>query len=201
MSEKQNEEKKKGMKDVFEAVEDIRCDVQKSLKFIEEFLSEPMCGRCLPCSLGSFEAMERLKRLSASLGVQEDVDAVQRIASQMLESSMCKKGKDTAKFLQESLKTEAYKEHVENKCHERECPELVTYRIIPENCVMCGLCQDACKYNAIIGEKKTSYRSGYLPFEIRQKRCVKCGDCVDACPYAAIEIIEEAIKDEAKVKV
>jgi len=64
------------------------------------------------------------------------------------------------------------------------------YRVIPEKCVICGLCQDACKYNAIFGVKMTSYRSGYLPFEIRQKRCVKCGDCVPACPYGAIEVIE-----------
>jgi len=64
-------------------------------------------------------------------------------------------------------------------------------RVIPEKCTLCGLCKDACKYHAVQGERQVSYRSGYLPFEIRQKRCVKCGDCMTACPYGAIEIIEE----------
>lgn len=194
MSETNGDVKKKDMKDVFEAVESIKCDIQKSLKFVQEFLSEPMCGRCLPCALGSYEAEVRLKRIAAGIAGQGDVDAVQRIADQMLEGSMCKKGKDTAKFLLETLKTDAFREHLGGKCHLRECPSLITYRIIPEKCVICGLCQDACRYNAIIGEKKSPYRSGYLPFEIRQKRCVKCGECVPACPYAAIEIIEEKIE-------
>ena len=194
MSETDGDVKKKEMKDVFEAVENIRCDIQKSLKFVQEFLSEPMCGRCLPCALGSYEAEVRLKRIAAGIAGQGDVDAVQRIADQMLEGSMCKKGKDTAKFMLDALKTDAFREHLAGKCHLRECPSFITYRIIPEKCVICGLCQDACRYNAITGEKKSSYRSGYLPFEIRQKRCVKCGECVAACPYSAIEIIEEKIK-------
>ncbi|MEW6109045.1 MAG: NADH-ubiquinone oxidoreductase-F iron-sulfur binding region domain-containing protein [Nitrospirota bacterium] len=201
MSEANGDVKKKDMKDVFQAVENIRCVIQKSLKFVDEFLSEPMCGRCLPCSLGSYEAMIRLKRIAAGIGELDDVNALERIGEQMLEGSMCKKGKDTAKFLLDSLKTDSYKEHLEKRCHERECPTLITFRIIPEKCVICGLCKDACRYNAILGEKKSSYLSGYLPFEIRQKRCVKCGDCVKACPYDAIEVIEEAIKAEAEVRV
>jgi len=181
---------KKDMKDVLAAVENIKCMVQKSQKFVEEFLSEPMCGKCHPCALGSYEALVRLKRISAGIGKQEDVAAIQRIADDMLESSRCIKGKDTAKFLLSALKTEAFREHLEGHCEERECPAYVIYRVIPEKCVICGLCQDACKYNAIMGQKTVSYRSGYLPFEIRQKRCVKCGDCLPACPYGAIEVIE-----------
>ncbi len=181
---------KKDMKDVLAAVENIKCMVQKSQKFVEEFLSEPMCGKCHPCALGSYEALVRLKRISAGVGTQEDVAAIQRISDDMLESSRCIKGKDTAKFLLNALKTDAFRQHLDGHCEERECPSYIMYRVIPEKCVMCGLCQDACKYNAIVGQKKVSYRSGYLPFEIRQKRCVKCGDCLPACPYGAIEVVE-----------
>ncbi len=182
---------KKDMKDVLAAVQDIKCPIQRSLIFVEEFLSEPMCGKCHPCALGSYEALVRLKKIAAGTGEQSDVDAVQRIADQMLEGSRCIKGKDTAKFLLTALKTEAFREHLEGHCEEHECPSYVIYRVVPEKCVLCGLCQEACKYHAILGEKKVSYRSGYLPFEIRQKRCVKCGDCFTACTYGAIEKIEE----------
>jgi len=188
---KKDEAPKKDMKDVFAAVENIKCVVQKSQKFVEEFLSEPMCGKCHPCMLGSYEALVRLKRISAGIGGRADVEAIERIAAQMLEGSRCIKGKDTAKFLISSLKTDAFNEHLGGKCAERECPAYITYKIIPEKCVICGLCKDACRYNAIAGEKRVSHRSGYLPFEIRQKRCVKCGECVPACPYGAIEVIEE----------
>ncbi len=193
MSETANKDEapKKDMKDVFAAVENIKCSVQKSQKFVEEFLSEPMCGKCHPCMLGSYEALVRLKRISAGVGNEGDVRAVKRIADDMLESSRCIKGKDTAKFLLAELKGEAFAEHLAGKCSARECPNYIMYRVIPEKCVMCALCKDACKYNAILGEKRTSYRAGYLPFEIRQKRCVKCGDCLPACPYGAIEVIEE----------
>ena len=190
---KKEETPKKDMKDVLAAVQNIKCVIQKSQKFVEEFLSEPMCGKCHPCSLGSYEALVRLKRISAGIGKEEDVAAIQMIAGQMLEGSRCIKGKDTAKFLMDALKTESFREHLSGHCEERECPSYITYKVIPNKCVLCGLCKDACKYNAIQGEKRVSYRSGYLPFEIRQKRCVKCGDCLAACPYGAIEAIEEKI--------
>ena len=186
-----DETPKKDMKDVVAAAEKVKCPVQKSQIFVEEFLSEPMCGKCHPCALGSFEALVRIKRISSGKGKQEDVAAVQRIADDMLEGSRCIKGKDTAKFLLEALKTAAFREHLEGHCEDRECTELIMYRVIPEKCVLCGLCKDACKYYAVQGEKQVSYRSGYLPFEIRQKRCVKCGDCMAACPYGAIEVVEE----------
>jgi ferredoxin len=188
---KKDETPKKDMKDVLASVEGINCPVQRSQKFVEEFLSEPMCGKCHPCALGSYEALVRLKRISAGIGKKEDMAVIQRIADDMLEASRCIKGKDTAKFLLEALNSASFKEHLDGHCEVRECPAYVTYRIIPGKCNSCGLCQDVCKDLAIQGEKKVSYRSGYLPFEIRQKRCVKCGDCVAACPYGAIEVIEE----------
>jgi len=188
---KKEEAPKKDMKDVFAAAEKVKCPVQKSQIFVEEFLSEPMCGKCHPCALGTYEALVRLKRISAGLGKKADVAAIQRIADDMLEGSRCIKGKDTAKFLLDALKTDAFREHLEGHCEEKECRSYILYKVIPEKCVLCGLCKDACKYYAVQGEKKVSYRSGYLPFEIRQKRCVKCGDCMAACLYGAIEVIEE----------
>lgn len=187
-----NEPKKeKDMKDVLAAAEKFKCAVQRSQKFVEEFLSEPMCGKCHPCALGSFEALVRLKRISSGSGSREDVAAIKRIADDMLEASRCIKGKDTAKFLLASLETGAFDGHLGGSCAGKECAAYIIYKIVPDKCVLCGDCKSACKYNAVQGEKKVSYRSGYLPYEIRQKRCVKCGDCYTACKFGAIEIIEE----------
>lgn len=193
------EQKEKKVEDIKKEAEARKCPVNKSLYYIEEFLAGPMCGRCFPCSLGSYEARVRLQNIVEGGGVEADLSALKRIANEMLEGSMCKKGKDTAKFILDWMSTDVYREHIEGKCPDMECLALIEYRIIPERCIMCGDCKDVCKYNAIIGEKKVTYLSGYLPFEIRQKRCIKCGDCIKVCPTEAIVIVDVKSKEPVGV--
>jgi ferredoxin len=177
------------MEEVKEKADEKKCATQKALTFIEEFLAEPMCGRCFPCSMGSYEARIRLKKLVGGSASEGDVEAVKKIAAVMREASMCKKGKDTAKYIQEEVDVNELAEHLAGVCSKSECTEYINYVIIPEKCTMCGDCLDACKDNAIIGEKKKTYLSGYLPFEIVQKRCTKCGECIKVCKYDAIKIV------------
>jgi MinD superfamily P-loop ATPase len=158
-----------------------------------------MCGRCFPCALGSYEAKIRLQNIVEGRGTEADINAIKRIALDMIEASMCKKGKDTAKFILEWMDTEVYNEHIEGRCPDMECKAFIEYIIVPEQCIMCDLCKEVCKYNAIVGEKKRPFLSGYLPFEIRQKRCVKCGDCLPVCPTNAI--IVENVKSREPVSV
>lgn len=188
------EQKEKKVEEIKKEAEVRKCPVSKALYFIEEFLVGPMCGKCFPCEMGVYEARIRLKDITEGKGSEEDIFAIKRIASDMLYSSRCKRGKDTASYILEWLETDVFNEHIIGRCPDRECSALQEYKIIPEDCVMCGLCQEACRYNAILGEKKKGYKSGYLPFEIRQKRCVKCGDCVPVCPTAAIVIAD--VKEE-----
>lgn len=178
------------VEDIKKSAEAIGCPVQRSLYYVEEFLSGPMCGRCFPCALGTYEAKIRLQKIIDGIGTESDILAIKRIAEDMLEGSLCMKGKNTAKFILEWMATDVFNEHVGGRCPSHECKAFIEYRIIPEKCIMCGLCKEACRYNAIIGEKKKPFLSGYLPFEIRQKRCVKCGDCLPVCPTEAIVIVD-----------
>ncbi|MBI5195062.1 MAG: 4Fe-4S dicluster domain-containing protein [Nitrospirae bacterium] len=186
-----NEIKEKKLEDIKKEAEEKKCLVQRALYFVDEFLAGPMCGRCFPCSFGSYEARIRLRNLSEGIGSEEDILRLKRIAENMLEASMCKKGKDTAKFIMDYIDTEAFRGHLTGVCPEGECHSLIKYVILPEKCTMCGICLDACKDYAIIGEKKKSYLSGYQPYEIAVKRCTKCGDCIKVCPFKAIEITTE----------
>jgi len=186
------EEKEKKVEEIKKEAEAKGCPVRQAHYYINEFLSGPMCGRCFPCSMGSYEARVRLGRLMDGTGTEADIGAIKRIAQNMSLSSFCKKGKDTAKFITDWTATGVYEEHAKGRCPDRECKGLIEFKIIAEKCTNCGACLSACKYDAIIGEKRVSYRSGYLPFEIRQARCVKCGDCVPACPENAIEITDKA---------
>ncbi len=127
-----------------------------------------------------------------------DVEALRRIGSQMIVGSFCIKGKDTGKFLIETItgSEKEFQQHVSGSCPRGECINLIEYVINPDLCVMCGKCLEVCKYNAIIGEKREPYLSGYLPFEIRQKRCTRCGECVPVCPTGAIEITTTKREEE-----
>lgn len=177
------------MKDVKAKAEEMKCTAQQAFVFIEEFLAEPMCGRCFPCSFGSYEARIRLKRVAEGTSNEEDIERLNRICSNMLEASMCKKGKDTAAFIGEKIEKKDLLKHLAGECVSKECKDFDVYIIDPDKCTMCGLCLDACKDNAIKGEKREAFRSGYLPFEIAQKRCTKCGDCIKVCPDKAILLI------------
>ncbi|MBA3060348.1 MAG: 4Fe-4S dicluster domain-containing protein [Nitrospirae bacterium] len=193
------EHKELKLEDIKREAEERRCRVQRALYYIEKFLSEPMCGKCFPCAFGTYEAKIRLKDIVSGKGKEADVFALRRIAGGMIEAPRCKKGRDTAKFILEWMDTDVFKEHVDGRCPDRECLALIEYRIIPGKCIMCGECQVVCKFNAIIGEKKKPYLSGYLPFEIIQKRSTKCGECVKVCPTEAIEIVDVKSKEPVGV--
>jgi NADH:ubiquinone oxidoreductase subunit F (NADH-binding)/(2Fe-2S) ferredoxin len=178
--------------------EEKTCSVQKALTFLEEFIAGPMCGRCYPCSLGTEEAKIRLIRLSQHLddATESDLQALKRIASFMIESSYCKKGRDTGRFLAEKIESaeEEFRLHISGICPKRECISSTEYVVNPDLCVACGACVKRCKYDAIKGEAAES-TAGFLPFEIKQKVCVRCGECVNVCPTGAIEVISR-IKEE-----
>jgi ferredoxin len=193
--ETRTEETGKKLEDIKKDAEERACPVQRTLYFIEEFIAGPMCSKCYPCSLGTGEAKIRLRKISGSSGKAGDADirVLKRIGLGMLDGSFCKKGKDTGKFIVETLNAteDEFHEHLSGVCPKKECAALVEYVIDPERCSMCGKCSEVCKPGAIIGEKKRPYLSGYLPFEIRQRRCIKCGECVKVCPSGAIEVIKK----------
>jgi ferredoxin len=193
------EENEKKVGDIKKEADEIRCPVKAALYYTEEFLEGPMCGKCFPCEMGAYEAKLRLQNIVSGSGTESDIQALGTIASEMLDISRCKRGKDTAQFILDWINTEAFRDHIDGRCPEKECTALLTYRIIPEKCIMCGLCQEACKSNAIVGEKKSPFLSGYLPFEIVQKRCRKSGECIKVCPVDAIEIIDAKTVTEVEV--
>lgn len=194
------EEKGKTLKEIRKEAEEKACPVQKTLYYVEEFIAGPMCGKCYPCALGTQEAKIRLIKIGQHLegAGALDIEALKRIGLQMREGSFCKKGKDTGEFITETLASslEEFSLHLTGTCPKKECISLVEYVINPDLCIICGKCLEACKYEAIIGEVKKTYLSGYRPFEIRQKRCTRCGECVKVCPTKAIEVLTREVEEE-----
>ncbi len=181
--------KAKKISDIVQESGSIKCPARRTLSVINEFLRGPMCGRCHPCSFGSYETRLRMMDITEGNGSALDIETIRKIADMMLVLSMCKKGKDVASFVLEMLDVPSFCEHLNGICEDRECKALIEYRNVPENCIRCGLCQEACRFNAIIGEKQISDKCCFLPFEIRQKRCTKCGECIKVCPTNAIIVV------------
>jgi NAD-dependent dihydropyrimidine dehydrogenase PreA subunit len=193
------EEKGKKLEDIRKEAEEKTCPVQMALYFINEFLSGPMCGKCFPCSLGTQEAKIRLIRIAQHLdnATVSDIAALRRIAEVMIESSRCKKGKDTGRFITEKL-SKSYDEfsaHLDSPCAKKECIFRTEYIINPDLCIRCGKCLEACKYNAIVSNVNKSHVCQVLPFEIRQENCTRCGECVTVCPTEAIDVITIEIEE------
>jgi ferredoxin len=188
-------EKGKKLEDIRREAEEKTCPVQRVLYFIEEFIAGPMCSKCYPCSLGTGEAKIRLMKTAGYSGkaCDEDLRVLRRIGLAMIDGSFCKKGKDTGRFIIETLASseEEFRKHIAGVCPDRECTAFVEYVINPALCTMCGKCAEVCEPGAITGEKKRPYLSGYLPFEIRQRRCTRCGECIKVCPEGAIEVSEK----------
>ena len=169
----------------------VDCAVQKALALWQAFQEEKMCGKCHPCMLGSYEVLKILGRLAEGKGHGRDLAQLDLIAAEMLMGSRCKKGKDVAKAMSETLKADRdeFVEHYEQGlCRHKECRDLLTYHIDVSKCTMCGECLSACKYAAIAGEKRSPFLSGYLPFRVRLNRCVRCDACRVVCPEDAIEV-------------
>jgi NAD-dependent dihydropyrimidine dehydrogenase PreA subunit len=183
-----NDQKERSTSDIIQETVSLSCPVQKAVYYMDAFLKELMCGRCFPCALGTYEAAAILRSVTGGNAHNTDIIALQRIADAMLTASRCKRGRDTAVFLADLLKSETFSDHVNGRCAGRECTAYIDYRIIPEKCVLCGECQSICRYHAVVGEKKVPYLSGYLPFEIVSKRCTRCGECIKVCPTGAIVV-------------
>ncbi len=76
---------------------------------------------------------------------------------------------------------EEYEEHVNDKyCRAKRCQGMGSYRILPEHCILCGLCKQACAFDAVVELRDK--------FFIDQDYCTRCKACYSVCPTQAIVI-------------
>lgn len=173
-----------------------KCNVLLMLRHLEKFSDEKMCGKCYPCRIGTEDAIRILRRMVGGAGEEGDVDKLKAIASVMKAASFCKLGRDAGGALADSISEHRieYEQHISEKlCVQRECDGLITYRIVPYRCTMCGACKKVCEFDAIIGEEFLPYSTENLPYRIIPRRCRNCGICVSACPENAIEVVQREL--------
>lgn len=177
---------------------EVKCPVNQTKLALQNFYTdaskEGMCSKCHPCKLGIYDAIKILETIQAGRGEKHHVALLRRIARDVKDGSMCKKGKDRGDILYEFLVIHAEDlcRHVKGLCDDHECTSLVTYDIRADHCTSCGKCQEACPSSAIEGQTREPYKTGFPPFRIRQKRCTHCGECLAVCPEGAVIISGDA---------
>lgn len=191
---------------------ETKCPVNDTKIRLERFYTDEskngMCSKCHPCKVGIYDAIRILETIQAGRGENRHVGLLRRIARTIKDGSMCKKGKDHGDILYEFLMihSEDLCRHVRGVCDDHECKALVTYDINAGRCTMCGECQAVCPSAAIEGQKAEPYKTGYMPFRVRQKRCTQCGECFAACSQGAVVIsgtpvMREPVQDMRHVPV
>jgi len=163
-------------------------------KFYNDDSKDGMCSKCHPCKLGIYDAIKIFEMIQAGKGATKHIAQLKRIAVDVKDGGMCKKGKDHADLLAAFLNdhTALLERHVQGVCTVNECSALVSYDIDANRCTMCDKCREVCKDFAIEGQKKQPYKAGFTPYRIRQKRCTHCGECIKVCPESAVYIYEAA---------
>ncbi|MBE6063413.1 MAG: 4Fe-4S dicluster domain-containing protein [Clostridium butyricum] len=98
--------------------------------------------------------------------------------------------------------TDACRNCIAHKCQSACNFGAITYingraHIDSDKCKECGMCRNACPYDAIVDDMrpcKKSCPTGAISFskidlssEINEDKCINCGSCMAACPFGAIE--------------
>ncbi|MDD2709118.1 MAG: NADH-ubiquinone oxidoreductase-F iron-sulfur binding region domain-containing protein [Verrucomicrobiae bacterium] len=155
------------------------------VKFYLGFCVEESCGKCAPCRIGGYQMLKLLEKISEGNGTDQDVASIKRIAKAMQKASLCALGQTAPNPVLSTLRyfEDEYKQHIgDKKCRAGKCGKLLQYRIMPDKCKKCRLCQLKCPSNAVVGDKEKGY-------EVVQAKCVKCGVCYEVCKFEAVERI------------
>ncbi len=163
-------------------------------KFFLSFTQQESCGKCPPCRIGTYQMLQILDRITKGEGAAGDIERLQHIGNMVKEGSLCGLGKTAPNPVLSTIKyfREEYEEHINNKfCKAKVCKGLGFYRIDNEECFLCGLCKQACVYDAIV-ELKDS-------FHIDMDYCAKCKACYETCPIDAVKIEKAGYKHQAAI--
>ena len=163
-------------------------------KYFLSFCQSESCGKCPPCRVGTYQMLQILERITSGKGEDGDIERLEEIGKLIKEGALCGLGNSAPNPVLTTIKyfRQEYEEHIHDKyCRSKACSGLGVFRIEHEECFLCGLCKEACAFDAVKVTKDS--------FFIDQDYCTKCKACYMACPIGAVKVEKQkkkAVKQE-----
>ena len=163
-------------------------------KYFLSFCQSESCGKCPPCRVGTYQMLRILERITSGKGEDGDIERLEKIGELIKEGALCGLGNSAPNPVLTTIRyfRKEYEEHIHDKyCSAKACSGLGVFRIEHEECFLCGLCKEACAFDAVKVTKDS--------FFIDQDYCTKCKACYSACPIGAVKVEKQkkrAVKQE-----
>ncbi len=157
------------------------CMVDMARYFLD-FLRSESCGKCTTCREGIAAMHDIVLDICNGKGQPEHIGLLEDLAEAVKDASLCALGGTAPNPVLSTLRyfNDEYEAHInEKKCPAGVCRELIHYRIDPEKCKGCMLCNKQCPQDAIDGEPKGVQI-------IDDEKCIKCGVCLESCKFEAV---------------
>jgi NADP-reducing hydrogenase subunit HndC len=153
-------------------------------KFYLGFCVDESCGKCAPCRIGGRTLYDILDRITKGEGKLDDIGKIKEVGHAMQRASLCGLGQTAPNPVLSTLHyfNDEYKAHIkDHRCPAGKCKSLISYHILADKCIGCGLCARRCPVNAISGEIRQMHA-------IDQDACIKCGECYSICKFDAVYV-------------
>lgn len=164
-------------------------------RYFLDFARDESCGKCTFCRVGTEQMLRILTRITEGRGEMRDLDVLEDLGVKIQQGSLCGLGQTVPNPVLTTLRffRDEYEAHIqEQRCPAKQCKALIVYRILPDACRGCTLCEKACPVQAITGERGKTYT-------IDQERCIRCGLCISSCRFDAIGLYSEPKMDSLEV--
>ena len=158
-------------------------------KFFLEFTVDESCGKCTPCRIGTKRMYEILDKITKGKGTLEDIDKLEELCYHIKSNSLCGLGQTAPNPVLSTLRyfRDEYIAHVvDKKCPAGVCKDLLSFEIVKDKCIGCGMCAKQCPASAISRTDYIAPGKKLAAMEIDKDKCVKCGACIASCKFKAI---------------
>jgi NADH:ubiquinone oxidoreductase subunit F (NADH-binding)/(2Fe-2S) ferredoxin/Pyruvate/2-oxoacid:ferredoxin oxidoreductase delta subunit len=156
-------------------------------RYFLAFTQQESCGKCTPCRIGTYRMLQIMDRIVEGKGEPDDIERLEELGREIQETALCALGRSAPNPILTTIRH--FRAEYEAHIHEKRCPVGVChspgrYRILEQECLLCGLCMDVCEDDAIL-----EGRRGYT---IDPDACIGCGRCRVVCPAEAL-VMEEQV--------
>jgi NADH-quinone oxidoreductase subunit F len=163
-------------------LDETDCAVDIARYFLE-FTQNQSCGKCTFCRIGTRRMLDILERLCQGQGQTSDLAALDQLAHQIKQASLCALGGTAPNPVLSTLRhfRGEYEAHIQGRCPAGKCQALIKYQVT-EACIGCTLCAQHCPVDAIA-------MRAYEVHEIDTELCIRCAACKNVCPVDAVEVV------------